>query len=1455
MALTKVKLISDGVITVDNLNENHGITTTHIGEGDKLFYTDARVQSYLSANNYATIDGGYFTNATLSANILTFDKSDGTTDSVDLSLYLDDTNLARLVSGTLDALTGIATFTRDDSSTFTIDFSAFLSDANDYVSSGSFNTATGVLTLTRLGGATVTIDLDGKYAESVHTHIWTNITDRPTALSSFTNDLGNYGGFLTSFTETDPIYTASSWYSTTNNANNWNTAYGWGNHASAGYLTSFTETDPIYTASSWYTTTNNSTNWNTAYGWGNHAGLYSLVGHTHDLIRHSLAAPAFIDSMTSTSFRTSLFGSNTDGYAISTSRWNTTPTALSGMNSYGTLFAWSGSDTHGFIATDYNSANIQVGGGYGDNITWKATLIHSGNIGSQSVASATTSSTTTHLSARTDSAWYNVVWAAGNPSHLYSADAVQIQSNIGAIRANIFYDSNNTNYYTDPASTSVLNNITFGSSTNGGTLSGNGDWGMRLTTSSGYIQFGPANSGWAHMYSNLNFYMNTGLWISGGYMVPAYGLNGLASPLYASIFYDASDTTYYVDPNSTSNLNYLDIGNTREEFPLLRMGADGRYAIGVSGAYTRISAHPLGSGVQLGHWDGTTFVYKFTATNAGDATAEGSSRAPIFYDSDDTGYYIDPASTSNTNDFRAAAYRGNANVGGTGTATWHPDGVYCGSTMWQYGSMYKDNSGIYDLGEIKLYNGPYLQTYNSRSLIIRAQDAADCGISGRRSDGGFAFQIYGDASNYGFLGYEWGDWDIRKTPNGRMYLNADNSYYLQTDGDSYVYRMMAATDMRAPIFYDSNDTNFYLDPASSSRINTIYFDTLRNPSGNWILGQQGTNYFSFGSSAVADTVDFDVTYITQKSIITLTDDSYYKGSPSYGFRFNNNADSINALIVDNSGNSIAYSSHRAPVFYDSNDTGYYLDPTSTTSIRTVGSWRANSSDWDGEFAGKIQYHANTWYFQAANGWFFRNAGSYDVFTVDQGGNTTTSGYIRINANTNLYLDANYGQSIVGLYDSFRYQGIFAMGDAYKLSIDGTTPGNLYGLAWSHPNAGGVASNLNTHGLLVMENGSFLAAISGSIRARDDMRAPIFYDYNDTSFYLDPNGTSELSQITIGTRARWGEPIRWTNRQAYSSSTDYWTGTNGWGTAEGTWDTAWKGGFSGWDIWGSDTGHPQGSGYVHAQGIVSGQHAATDGGAGYGWMMVGAGDATPNRYWLRGKWGSSTSGWVEMYHTGNMDAPNKSGTSYYQTNTWMQMNGDHGLWWPNYYGAHFYPNNNWTHGQFRIDGSKNGYGGIVVAHAGVNGMMYDADGNGGIYREANGWYLYHHVGNNCTSINTSTGSSAYGMYVDKAIYSTGDIIAYSDRRKKTDIVTIENALDKVKEMRGVFYTKIGEEEKGRKVGVIAQEMNEVLPEVVTYAEDIDEYGVAYGNIVGVLIEAIKEQQKQIDELKAIINGTT
>ena len=214
---------------------------------------------------------------------------------------------------------------------------------------------------------------------------------------------------------------------------------------------------------------------------------------------------------------------------------------------------------------------------------------------------------------------------------------------------------------------------------------------------------------------------------------------------------------------------------------------------------------------------------------------------------------------------------------------------------------------------------------------------------------------------------------------------------------------------------------------------------------------------------------------------------------------------------------------------------------------------------------------------------------------------------------------------------------------------------------------------------------------------------------------------------------------------------------------------------------------------------------------------------------------------------------KNGNSYYQADTWIQMNGTHGLYWPDYYGGHFHANDLSSYTQFAFRGSKNSYGGFYDYYSRVNGAMYDSSGNGGVYREANGlWYWYYHVGNNSMGIGGSTNSSSYVVYANGSIYATGDIVAYSDRRKKTDIVTIDSALDKVMAMRGVFYTKIDESDKGRQVGVIAQEVNEILPEAVTYAADVDEYGVKYGNIVGVLIEAIKEQQKEIDELKAKLN---
>lgn len=94
---------------------------------------------------------------------------------------------------------------------------------------------------------------------------------------------------------------------------------------------------------------------------------------------------------------------------------------------------------------------------------------------------------------------------------------------------------------------------------------------------------------------------------------------------------------------------------------------------------------------------------------------------------------------------------------------------------------------------------------------------------------------------------------------------------------------------------------------------------------------------------------------------------------------------------------------------------------------------------------------------------------------------------------------------------------------------------------------------------------------------------------------------------------------------------------------------------------------------------------------------------------------------------------------------------------------------------------------------------------------------------------------------------GNVTAYSDARLKTNVQTIENALEKVSKLRGVSYERIDNGEKN--IGVIAQEIKEVLPEVVMEREGEDQFmSVSYGNIVGVLIEAIKELKAEIEVLK-------
>jgi hypothetical protein len=108
------------------------------------------------------------------------------------------------------------------------------------------------------------------------------------------------------------------------------------------------------------------------------------------------------------------------------------------------------------------------------------------------------------------------------------------------------------------------------------------------------------------------------------------------------------------------------------------------------------------------------------------------------------------------------------------------------------------------------------------------------------------------------------------------------------------------------------------------------------------------------------------------------------------------------------------------------------------------------------------------------------------------------------------------------------------------------------------------------------------------------------------------------------------------------------------------------------------------------------------------------------------------------------------------------------------------------------------------------------------------------------------TTSSGVSITGDMTASGNVTAYSDERLKSSVETIPDALSKVLNVRGVTFDMNAE----RGTGVIAQELEKVLPEAVFDNEDGFK-SVAYGNVVGLLIEAIKEQQTQIETLMDMV----
>lgn len=171
-------------------NDNpHGVTKAQVGLGsvpnvdatDRANHTGTQLANTISDFAAQVAIDETTTSLSLSSNILTYTDEDGVATNIDLSLYLDDTNLSRIVSGVLNPTTGIVTFTRDDSSTFTIDFSPLL---DNQTASEVAVTPSGNLSSTNVQAGLVELQGDIDSINSAQATQDTNISNNASAITT-----------------------------------------------------------------------------------------------------------------------------------------------------------------------------------------------------------------------------------------------------------------------------------------------------------------------------------------------------------------------------------------------------------------------------------------------------------------------------------------------------------------------------------------------------------------------------------------------------------------------------------------------------------------------------------------------------------------------------------------------------------------------------------------------------------------------------------------------------------------------------------------------------------------------------------------------------------------------------------------------------------------------------------------------------------------------------------------------------------------------------------------------------------------------------------------------------------------------------------------------------------------------------------------------------------------------
>jgi hypothetical protein len=728
-----------------------------------------------------------------------------------------------------------------------------------------------------------------------------------------------------------------------------------------------------------------------------------------------------------------------------------------------------------------------------------------------------------------------------------------------------------------------------------------------------------AGAGWgAYLRFNVSsghneFWSTTGNPGAGGgkgsktFYVDGSGNSYAVASSRAPVFYDSNNTGYYVNPSSTSNFNVVNSsifsgtistsGDGQNNTPF-KLGSDynsymvaaagntwGLFWAGNNGA--RYGTNGLGGPGNI--WGNSTnpneFVFvgsdstKWTVHGttgktwqAGTGQSATDFRAPIFYDSNNTGYYLNPASTSNLNALT---------VGGSTVAT----------QAWVTSNANSSNANLLD----GLNSTQFLRSDANDSFTGNLTTGAGNHITfGPNTTWGSSLRIGGNGHTA--TGTEMAS---VVTTDGNLHLDAADStssiylnFYAGTGGVKFgngagTYNanmtssgILYANQVRATLFYDSDNTGYYVNPAGTSSLSSLSSATSSTgtttiqslrfqdgaDSGNGVL-----NYAIYQEGG-AWTYPYPDLVIGMHTGIKIGGDKGYGGT-----RFYSDAPGrTGAVELFSVGKQdlhtrvnydlIVSDAVKAPIFYDSNNTGYYVNPASTSYINRlelnddldmrgqVGVWITSdvfgdAIGWNTNYGVYIGSNVGGTHYLRGNGTFTTGGSTYNLWHA---GNFTPSNYLLttgkaadsnlldgIDSASFLRSDAgdsfsgtlvgvaqrmmepdNFGKGVYGKYNSSRFQHVWGMGNSWHMSTSGTSLGNFYGIAYTHPNVGVGSQSGFSHQTLFVENGVPRTWIGQGVRTVGDLisdtsvKAPNFYDLDNTGYYVNPAGISNLNTLSV-----------------------------------------------------------------------------------------------------------------------------------------------------------------------------------------------------------------------------------------------------------------------------------------------------------------------------------------------------